>query len=201
VQRGRTLEVTTPHAKDISSVVLVRNTAMTHLVDSDQRTVELPIVERRKASVVVDVTDNSAVLPEGPYTLFANVTYPKGETPSVGRQVFVGQVPARLADDIARNNRATVGKELAARAAGAKAAAERADSNAAARGGSGEVVVPTAAAPGARPVEAVGLPTRLRAGSAAWSSPLPPVVLGAGALVSTALLSTGLVARRRRTSG
>ncbi|MDQ3502060.1 MAG: DUF1929 domain-containing protein, partial [Actinomycetota bacterium] len=123
VKRGRTMVLTSPDAGDASSVTLVRNTAMTHLVDSDQRTVELPIVARDGDRLTVDVTDNAAVLPDGPYIAFVNKQYDKGETPSVGRQVFVGAVPARFADDIAANNTATVASELASRGLTARAAA------------------------------------------------------------------------------
>jgi hypothetical protein len=119
--RGGTLDVVTPDAAEISSVTLVRNTAMTHLVDSDQRTVELPIVSRSGGKVTVAVTDNAAVLPDGPYTVFANKTYEQGETPSVGRQVFVGEVPAELRDDIATNARSAADQELQARGAAAAA--------------------------------------------------------------------------------
>lgn len=115
VNRGGTITVTTPDAKDASSVVLMRNTALTHLVDSDQRTVELPIVKRDGDQLTLAVTDNAAVLPDGPYQLFLNKRYEKGETPSVSRQVFVGAVPERFADDIAANNAATVDSETAAR--------------------------------------------------------------------------------------
>ena len=115
VTRGRTLTIATPDARSISSVSIVRNTAMTHLVDADQRVVELPVVKRTAGAVTVKVTDNAAVLPDGPYTLFVNKKYKQGETPSVGRQVFVGKVPAALADDVKRNNSATVKQELAAR--------------------------------------------------------------------------------------
>ena len=42
-RRGGRVAIGTAAAGDIASVVLVRNTALTHLVDGDQRTVELPI--------------------------------------------------------------------------------------------------------------------------------------------------------------
>ncbi|MDP3710974.1 MAG: galactose oxidase early set domain-containing protein [Mycobacteriales bacterium] len=92
--RGKTLTIETPDAQDVSSVTIVRNTAITHLVDADQRVVELPVVKRSGGTVTVAVTDNAAVLPDGPYNVFVNKTYAKGETPSVGRQVFVGHMTA-----------------------------------------------------------------------------------------------------------
>ncbi len=194
VQRGRTLTVETPDAKDISSVVLVRNTAMTHLVDSDQRTVVLPVVKRSKGAVTVAVTDNAAVLPDGPYTVFANKTYAKGETPSVGRQVFVGGVPARFADDISRNNAATVGQELAARKAASTSPRGKAKGRSDGKGGNGvEAPVQVAAAPVVRPVESVAVDADLRASSTSLTSPLP-----VAALALTGLVGTTLVLRRRK---
>lgn len=210
LDRGRTLTIETPDAADVSSVTVVRNTAMTHLVDSDQRTVVLPVVSRSNGSVTVQVTDNAAVLPDGPYTLFVNKQYEQGETPSVGRQVFVGEVPTKLADDIARNNTATVGQELAARSAAAKgstaapAAGKDKEKDKGQRKGEGsserpdsgtEVVRAAAGAPGVRPVETVPVSTAPRSSSASWTSPLPVAMLGLSSLVGAAL-----VLRRRTPS-
>jgi hypothetical protein len=125
-KRGDEVTITTPDAEDVSSVVLVRNTAMTHLVDSDQRTVELPVVRAQGNALTVEVPDNGAVLPDGPYMLFLNEEYEQGETPSVGRQVFVsadGIVPPDFADDVNANN-----------AAAAAAEADSADADAATAG-------------------------------------------------------------------
>jgi hypothetical protein len=196
VTRGGTLEIATPDAKDISSVTIVRNTAMTHLVDSDQRTVVLPVVKRSGGSVTVAVTDNAAVLPNGPYHLFVNKRYAKGETPSVGRQVFVGGVPAALADDVAGNNVSATQQELAARgAARSDAKANKAQKPNGQRkgskdgkGGNGAAAVAAAAgAPAVRPVEAVAVDAELRASSSPWSSPLPLAALALSPLVGTAL--------------
>jgi hypothetical protein len=79
--------VATPDAQDIASVVLVRNTALTHLVDGDQRTVELPISSRSGGSLQVDVPGSTAVLPPGPYMLFVNKRTAKGLVPSTARQL------------------------------------------------------------------------------------------------------------------
>ena len=200
LSRGTTLEIATPDAEQISSVRVLRNTAMTHLVDSDQRTVELPIVKRGNGRVTVAVTDNAAVLPDGPYMLFAHKRYAKGETPSVGRQVFVGGVPADLADDIARNNAATVGQEMAARAAAAKAKPKKGNGKAKGRsdgkGGNGTAPVAAAAgAPAVRPAAPVSVSPELRASSAPLTSMLP-----VGALALAGLGGTALVLRRRSAS-
>ena len=95
--KGRTLVVHTDDAAHIASVVLMRNTAQTHLVDGDARTVSLPVLTRTDDTVTVGLPDTTNVLPNGPYLLFAN----KSKTadlsglnaadllPSVGQQVFI----------------------------------------------------------------------------------------------------------------
>ena len=89
-------------AKEVESVVLVRNPTLTHLVDGDQRNVELPIVARSGHRVTVASPPDGNVAPPGPYMLFVNV---RGEScgrlvPSHAAQTFVGRRPsgsARLA--------------------------------------------------------------------------------------------------------
>ena len=96
---GQRLTIPTQDAQEIASVVLVRNSSATHLIDADQRTVELPITGRNGSSVQVSVSESAAVLPPGPYMLFLNrrtvaadkVT-PDTLVPSVAKQVFVGDV-------------------------------------------------------------------------------------------------------------
>jgi galactose oxidase-like protein len=94
---GGTIVVDTPDAASIASVVLIRNTAQTHLVDGDNRTVKLPVVSRNGGSVTVALPSSSNVLPNGPYLLFANRgaggdparDVPGQVVPSVGREVYV----------------------------------------------------------------------------------------------------------------
>ena len=69
---GRTLTVHTDDAEHIATVVLMRNTAQTHLVDGDARTVSLPVLSRSGDEVVVGLPSTTNVLPNGPYMLFAN---------------------------------------------------------------------------------------------------------------------------------
>jgi hypothetical protein len=57
---------------DIDQVMLVRRKATTHLVDGDQRSVVLPIVDRMNDRVTVKMTENRAVLPAGKYMLFVS---------------------------------------------------------------------------------------------------------------------------------
>jgi hypothetical protein len=85
--RGATVTVATPDASSIASLVLIRNTAVTHLVDGDQRTVELPITSRSNGNLQVSVPGSNAVLPPGPYMLFINKRTAKGLQPSTGLQL------------------------------------------------------------------------------------------------------------------
>jgi hypothetical protein len=85
--RGANVTVATPQAQEIGSVMLVRNTALTHTVDGDQRTVELPITSRAGGSLQVSVPSSSAVLPPGPYMLFINKRTAKGLQPSAAHQL------------------------------------------------------------------------------------------------------------------
>jgi hypothetical protein len=87
---GSLLTITTPQASSVDRVTLVRNTALTHLVDGDQRSVVLPVVARTPGSVTVRVPSSDNVVPPGPYMLFIDQQTPKGDIPSVAKQLFVG---------------------------------------------------------------------------------------------------------------
>ena len=76
-------------------VLLVRNPAITHLVDGDQRTVELQVLSRSGDSLQVRVPSNPAVLPPGPYFLFADVKSGSSLIPSTGIQMFVEPTTAQ----------------------------------------------------------------------------------------------------------
>ena len=96
VTRGKVLRIKTRDAATIAQVVLMRNTAQTHLVDGDARTVSVPIVGRNKDSVDVLLPASGAVLPAGPYLLFINQNKgnvrddaPGHVVPSKGAQVLV----------------------------------------------------------------------------------------------------------------
>lgn len=74
----------------IDSVVLVRNTSLTHVIDGDQRTVKLPITDSTANRVNVEIPGNPAVVPPGPYIMFVNKTDADGSiVPSEGFQVMV----------------------------------------------------------------------------------------------------------------
>ncbi len=87
---GSQLTITTPQAPSIDTVTLVRNTALTHLVDGDQRSVVVPVTSRTATTVTVQLPASDNVVPPGPYMLFVDQKTPKGDIPSVAKQLFVG---------------------------------------------------------------------------------------------------------------
>jgi hypothetical protein len=90
LRRGKTFKVVVNGpAKRMSSVVLARNTSTTHIIDGDQRMVELPVLKRKGRTLTVKAPANANVLPAGPYMLFVNKRSAKGEVPSVSKQLFV----------------------------------------------------------------------------------------------------------------
>lgn len=70
-------------------VQLLANNSQTHLVDGDQRSVELRIVGRRGRTLTLARPPDANVVPEGPYQLFVNRRSAKGLIPSRAKQVTV----------------------------------------------------------------------------------------------------------------
>ncbi len=89
VSVGEILNVRTPDAADVESVVLVRRPTLTHLVDGDQRNVELAIVERDEAGLRVRMPAEQAVVPPGEYMLFIVTRDEQGLVPSVSLPIVV----------------------------------------------------------------------------------------------------------------
>ncbi|MFC8698946.1 radical copper oxidase GlxA [Streptomyces parvus] len=85
IERGSTGLFTTQHASKITSAKLMRPSAVTHVTDTDQRTIALEM-EKSKDGITVTVPDNPALVPAGWYMLF--VTDDEG-TPSEGMWVEV----------------------------------------------------------------------------------------------------------------
>ncbi|WP_143672958.1 galactose oxidase early set domain-containing protein, partial [Streptomyces sp. b94] len=85
IERGGTGLFTTQHASKITSAKLMRPSAVTHVTDTDQRTIALDM-EKSKDGITVTVPDNPALVPAGWYMLF--VTDDQG-TPSEGMWVEV----------------------------------------------------------------------------------------------------------------
>ncbi len=184
---GKRITVAVTDAASIKSVVVVRNTALTHLVDADQRTVEMPIVARDARSVTVVAPPSSTIAPAGPYMLFANRDSGSGLVPSVSRQVFVGApVPAALRAQIAANTRSAVSSELAARGRGSAASGANSGSAPAAR--------PAQPAPRPAPAPATAVAHVVSRGNLASTGPTDYVLPG---LVALALAAVGHTAARR----
>ncbi len=59
-------------ASQIKNVVLVRNPSVTHVVDADQRNVELRVISRSGNTIQVQQAGSGNVVPPGPYMLFVN---------------------------------------------------------------------------------------------------------------------------------
>jgi hypothetical protein len=90
IRYGRTFTITTEGpASRVGTVTLVRNTSITHLVDGDQRVVELKVVSRSGKRLTVVMPANRNVVPPGPYMLFVNAKSGKGQIPSVAKQLLV----------------------------------------------------------------------------------------------------------------
>jgi hypothetical protein len=77
-------------ASQIESVVLVRNPSTTHVIDPDQRTIELRVLGRARNVLRVASPPNANVAPAGPYMLFVNRPAASGPVPSAARQLFIG---------------------------------------------------------------------------------------------------------------
>ncbi|MFL5913163.1 MAG: galactose oxidase-like domain-containing protein [Gaiellaceae bacterium] len=87
---GRSFTVSARSSGPIASVTLMRNTALTHLVDGDQRSVQLRVVRRSNGRLTLAAPPSGNVAPPGPYLLFVNERTSRGLIPSVAKQVFVG---------------------------------------------------------------------------------------------------------------
>jgi hypothetical protein len=91
VKYGSTITIQTKEpASEIAKVALVRNTALTHLVDGDQKTLDLPILDRSGHTLTLQAPPSGDVAPPGSYMIFADESTPKGLIPSVAAQTSVG---------------------------------------------------------------------------------------------------------------
>lgn len=97
VAPGGTLTINTPNAASIAAdgfVTLMRRTALTHLVDGDQRSVVLKINSSTGTSLTVQIPDNDgaknqAVVPPGHYMLFVVNKAGDELVPSVSAPVLI----------------------------------------------------------------------------------------------------------------
>lgn len=86
--RGFNITTTTP-ADQIKSVLMIRYTAATHVVDGGQVAVNLPITARQGNTIQIAAPPAGNVAPPGPYMVFVNGQTPKGLAPSTAAQVSV----------------------------------------------------------------------------------------------------------------
>lgn len=116
--KGQTFQITVDRA-DVDEVMLIRRTATTHIVKADQRSVVLPIIAHNGHQLTLRMTANPAVMPAGPYMLFASreaddgVRVPSKSTPlditTEGASLMVNQPePAPSSLDI--DNQSTGGQ-------------------------------------------------------------------------------------------
>lgn len=89
VSPGATFHINSPQATSISKVYLIRKSAITHLVDGDQRAVSLKILSKTPGMLTVQMPSSSAVVPAGPYMLFIVRGTTTGPSPSVSKPVTV----------------------------------------------------------------------------------------------------------------
>jgi hypothetical protein len=94
IARGQLYTVTTAQPQRIDSALMVRRTAITHLVDGDQRAVVLPIVARGSNYVRVRIPSTAAVAPAGHYMLFLDAATSSGWVPSISTPIRVTGAPA-----------------------------------------------------------------------------------------------------------
>lgn len=86
---GDEFTIQVDQAEDIDKVLLIRRTVMTHVVDSDQRAIELPVQGRNGRSIRLKMPETSNVVPAGVYMLFASKDTEEGRVPSVSAPITV----------------------------------------------------------------------------------------------------------------
>ncbi|EON91218.1 kelch domain protein [Marinobacter lipolyticus SM19] len=86
---GDEFSIQVDQAEDIDKVLLIRRTVMTHVVDSDQRAIELPVQSRNGRTIQLKMPETSNVVPAGVYMLFASKDTEEGRVPSVSVPITV----------------------------------------------------------------------------------------------------------------
>ena len=89
VAYGSAFNVATPDVANITSVKLIRLPALTHIVDANMRSVELPFTKAGD-HLVVNTPSNPSVVPPGNYYLFINTGSGANAVPSTAAIVNVG---------------------------------------------------------------------------------------------------------------
>ncbi|MBW0148560.1 galactose oxidase-like domain-containing protein [Marinobacter arenosus] len=86
---GDRFNVKVDQADAIDKALLIRRTVMTHVVDGDQRAVELKMEKQAGNKVTLTMPDNHNVVPAGEYMLFVSKDTPEGRVPSVSAPITV----------------------------------------------------------------------------------------------------------------
>lgn len=86
---GDRFQINVDQAEDITKVLLIRRTVMTHLIDGDQRAIELPIQRRSGRNLELVMPDTHNVVPAGQYMLFVSKQTEEGLVPSVSASISV----------------------------------------------------------------------------------------------------------------
>ncbi|MEQ5816814.1 DUF1929 domain-containing protein [Marinobacter sp. NFXS11] len=102
---GDRFNIKVDQADEIDKALLIRRTVMTHVIDGDQRAIEL-IMERGNGNkLTLTMPDNHNVVPAGEYMLFVSKETSEGWVPSVSAPITVVNenlecmVPAQVAGD------------------------------------------------------------------------------------------------------
>ena len=200
---GKAFNVATDNADEVTSVRLIRLPSLTHIVDSNMRSVELPF-SRRGGHLVVQAPPNGNIAPPGNYYLFINRGSGAGTVPSTAAIVNVGNTvnpaPAAIpfgagkaSDD--REGGANQGDSERATAASHGAAKAHAEPSSTLH------VAPASNAPAA-PANALRGSRQAAAKGPASSAPVVNLTLIAVfSGVASAAFTTAALRRRRRTSG
>ncbi|MDV3504174.1 galactose oxidase-like domain-containing protein [Marinobacter sp. M-5] len=86
---GDEFTIQVDQAEQIDKVLLIRRTVMTHVVDSDQRAIELPVQSRNGNNIRLKMPESASVTPAGVYMLFASKDTEEGRVPSVAAPITV----------------------------------------------------------------------------------------------------------------
>ncbi|WP_421841335.1 galactose oxidase-like domain-containing protein [Marinobacter algicola] len=86
---GDRFNIKVDQADDIDKALLIRRTVMTHVIDGDQRAIELVMEKQPGNKLTLAMPDNHNVVPAGEYMLFVSKNTPEGRVPSVSAPITV----------------------------------------------------------------------------------------------------------------
>ena len=86
---GDRFNIKVDQADQIDKALLIRRTVMTHVIDGDQRAIELVMERGPGNKLTLTMPDNHNVVPAGEYMLFVSKDTPDGRVPSVSAPITV----------------------------------------------------------------------------------------------------------------